>query len=92
MLYKFKSKVAADLIMLEPNGRRILLYLPLADLTLHAPFTALSSPRVEDCPGLVRVLEVERQLAARAAGEVPVLGVVVGTAICRGKVCLVSRR
>ena len=24
MLYRFKSKVAADLIMLEPNGRRIL--------------------------------------------------------------------
>lgn len=24
MLYKFKSRVAADLIMLEPNGRRIL--------------------------------------------------------------------
>ena len=24
MLYKFKSKAAADLIMLEPNGRRLL--------------------------------------------------------------------
>ena len=24
MLYKFKSKVTADLIMLEPNGRRML--------------------------------------------------------------------
>lgn len=24
MLYKFKSKVAGDLIMLEPNGRRVL--------------------------------------------------------------------
>jgi len=24
MLYKFKSRVAADLIMLEPNGRRVL--------------------------------------------------------------------
>jgi hypothetical protein len=24
MLYKFKSKAAADLIMLEPNGRRVL--------------------------------------------------------------------
>ena len=24
MLYKFKSKVTGDLIMLEPNGRRVL--------------------------------------------------------------------
>ncbi len=24
MLFKFKSKVAGDLIMLEPNGRRVL--------------------------------------------------------------------
>ena len=24
MLYKFKSKIASDLIMLEPNGRRLL--------------------------------------------------------------------
>ena len=24
MLYKFKSKSTADLIMLEPNGRRVL--------------------------------------------------------------------
>ena len=24
MLYKFKSKAAGDLIMLEPNGRRVL--------------------------------------------------------------------
>jgi hypothetical protein len=29
-----------------PGGHPILLYLPLSDLTLHAPFTALSSPPV----------------------------------------------
>jgi hypothetical protein len=31
MLYKFKSKAAADLIMLEPNGRRLLELIGKAD-------------------------------------------------------------
>jgi hypothetical protein len=33
-----------------PSGDRIELYLPLADLTLHAPFTALSAPPVVFAP------------------------------------------
>ena len=33
MLYKFKSKVTADLIMLEPNGRKILQVIGKGDAT-----------------------------------------------------------
>jgi hypothetical protein len=37
-------------ILREPDGGQILLYLPLADLTLHAPFMALSTPPVVFAP------------------------------------------
>lgn len=37
----------------------------------------LTPPRVEDCPSLVRVLEITRALAGRAAGAIPVVGGVI---------------
>ena len=36
MLYKFKSKVTSDLIMLEPNGRQILQIIGKEDATTEA--------------------------------------------------------
>jgi uroporphyrinogen decarboxylase len=38
---------------------------------------SLAPPRVQDCPSLVRVLEIVRGLAARVGAEVPILGVAV---------------
>lgn len=35
----------------------------------------LTPPRIEDSPGLLRVLETIRQLAARTQGEIPIIGV-----------------
>ena len=37
MLYKFKSKATGDLIMLEPNGRRVLEIIGKAVATQQAP-------------------------------------------------------
>lgn len=36
----------------------------------------LTPPRIEDCPALLRVLDTTRQLAERARGEIPIIGVV----------------
>ena len=74
MLYKFKSKAAGDLIMLEPNGRRVL------QIIGKDP-----GPKgiilVEEMPGAINALEeairkeeAEQQAAieeANAKGEVP---------------------
>jgi hypothetical protein len=74
MLYKFKSKAAGDLIMLEPNGRRVLEIIG----TDPAP-KGIVLP--EEMPGAVRALEgaiaredAEHQAAideAKAKGQVP---------------------
>ena len=74
MLYKFKSKAAGDLIMLEPNGRRVL------EIIGKDPGpTGIILP--EQMDGAVRALEqaivreeAEQQAAieqAQANGEVP---------------------
>ncbi len=74
MLYKFKSKAAADLIMLEPNGRRV-----LEIIGKDAQPQGIILP--EQMPAAIRALEgaVERDEAqqkaaleeARAKGEPP---------------------
>lgn len=74
MLYKFKSKAAGDLIMLEPNGRRVL------EIIGKDPGPkGIILP--EEMPGAIRALEdaitkeeAEHQAAideAKAKGEVP---------------------
>ncbi len=74
MLYKFKSKAAGDLIMLEPNGRRVL------EIIGKAPGPqGIIQPA--EMPGAVAALEhaivqeeAEQQAAvaeATARGEVP---------------------
>lgn len=50
MLYKFKSKAAGDLIMLEPNGRRV-----LEIIGKQAGPKGIILP--EDMPGAVTALE-----------------------------------
>lgn len=74
MLYKFKSKAAGDLIMLEPNGRRVL------EIIGKDPGPkGIILP--QEMPGAIRALddeiskeEAEHQAAideAKAKGEVP---------------------
>jgi len=74
MLYKFKSKAAGDLIMLEPNGRRV-----LEIIGKDAGPKGIILP--EDMPGAIAKLEAaiaqeeaEHKAAvdeAKAKGEVP---------------------
>lgn len=74
MLYKFKSKAAGDLIMLEPNGRRV-----LEIIGKDAGPKGIILP--EEMPGAMKALEdaIAREEAehkaiadeARARGEVP---------------------
>src|SRR5437870_7498369 len=74
MLYKFKSKAAGDLIMLEPNGRRV-----LQIIGKEPGPTGIVLP--EEMPGAVAALEsaiasedAEHQAAiddAKANGRVP---------------------
>lgn len=74
MLYKFKSKAAGDLIMLEPNGRRVL------EIIGKDP-GAKGIVLPEEMPGAIRALEnaIAREEAehraaideAKAKGEVP---------------------
>jgi hypothetical protein len=74
MLYKFKSKAAGDLIMLEPNGRRVL------EIVGKSPGPqGIILP--EEMPGAIQALddaiakeEREHQAAieeAKVRGEVP---------------------
>ena len=74
MLYKFKSKAAGDLIMLEPNGRRVL------EIVGKDPAPkGIILP--EDMPGAITALEaaIAREEAehkalieeAKAKGQVP---------------------
>lgn len=74
MLYKFKSKAAGDLIMLEPNGRRV-----LEIIGKDAGPKGIILP--EEMPGAIGKLEnaiaqeeAEHQAAideAKAKGQVP---------------------
>jgi hypothetical protein len=74
MLYKFKSKAAGDLIMLEPNGRRVLQIIGKDP----GPKGIIEPDQI---PGAIAALEraitqeeAEQQAAideARAKGEVP---------------------
>ncbi len=74
MLYKFKSKAAGDLIMLEPNGRRV-----LQIIGKDAQATGIVLP--EQMPAAITALtnamaqeEAEQQAAiaaAKAEGAVP---------------------
>jgi len=74
MLYKFKSKAAGDLIMLEPNGRRV-----LEIIGKDAGPKGIILP--EEMPAAIAALdaavekeEAEHQAAideAKAKGEVP---------------------
>lgn len=74
MLYKFKSKAAGDLIMLEPNGRRV-----LEIIGKDAGPKGIILP--EEMPGAIRRIEdaiakeeAEHQAAidqAKAKGQVP---------------------
>lgn len=70
MLYKFKSKAAGDLIMLEPNGRRV-----LQIIGKDAQATGIVLP--EQMPAAITALtnamaqEEAEQQAAKAEGAVP---------------------
>ena len=74
MLYKFKSKAAGDIIMLEPNGRRV-----LEIIGKDAGPKGIILP--EDMPAAIQALdraiareEADQQAAvdeAKAKGEVP---------------------
>lgn len=75
MLYKFKSQVTGDLIMLEPNGRQILQLIGKGDAAslvkgillppdMPAAITALERAVAED-----DAVQQQRLEAAKAAGE-----------------------
>ena len=74
MLYKFKSKAAGDLIMLEPNGRRVLQVIgkdPGPKGIIQAPEMAGAITKLE---AAIAQEEAEHQAAideAKAKGEVP---------------------
>ena len=77
MLYKFKSKVTGDLIMLEPNGRQILTIIGKNDSA--SPSKGILQP--QEMPAAIAALEqaiaqedeAKQQSAheAQAAGEIP---------------------
>ncbi|NKE67787.1 DUF1840 domain-containing protein [Ramlibacter sp. RBP-2] len=74
MLFKFKSKAAGDLIMLEPNGRRVLQIIgkdpgPKGIIEPHQMAGAISA-----LEAAIAAEEAEQQAAieeARTRGEVP---------------------
>ena len=77
MLYKFKSKVTGDLIMLEPNGRQVLQLIGKGDAASLAKGIVLPT----DMPAAIAALEraiaedeaaqQQRLTEAQAAGEKP---------------------
>ncbi|MDP2370197.1 DUF1840 domain-containing protein [Rhodoferax sp.] len=74
MLYKFKSKVTGDLIMLEPNGRRVLQIIGKdlngADASKGIVLPEQMSAAVAALQAAVAKEEAERQAAsARALAE-----------------------
>lgn len=72
MLYKFKSKVTGDLIMLEPNGRQVLQIIGKGDGTkgilqpseMPAAIAALERAVAED-----EAAQQQRKQEAQASGE-----------------------
>jgi hypothetical protein len=72
MLYKFKSKVTGDLIMLEPNGRRILNLVGKDNQTkgILLPQDMLAAiAALERAIALDEAALEQRRQAAQAAGE-----------------------
>ena len=79
MLYKFKSKVTGDLIMLEPNGRQILAIIGKPSDGADAA-KGIITP--EQIPAAIAALEqaVAQDEAARAAAKDAGAGKASGTA------------
>ena len=75
MLYKFKSKVTGDLIMLEPNGRQMLTLIGKSDAASLAKGIVLPQDMAEAIAALERAIEQDedvqkkRMRDALAAGE-----------------------
>lgn len=75
MLYKFKSKVTGDLIMLEPNGRQILQLIGKGDDTSLTKGILQPSEMTAAVAALERAIaeddaaQEKRQQEAQAAGE-----------------------
>lgn len=68
MLYKFKSKVTGDVIMLEPNGRRVL-------QIIGKDTVGKGIVLPEQMPAALQALEhaiVEEEAAAKAARELAI--------------------
>ena len=74
MLYKFKSKAAGDLIMLEPNGRRVLEIIGKDPGPKGIIQPAEMAPAMRALQAAVEREEAEQQAAiqdAQAKGQVP---------------------
>lgn len=74
MLYKFKSKAAGDLIMLEPNGRRVLQIIGKDPAPKGIVLPAEMSQAIGALESAIAKEEAEHKAAideAKAKGEVP---------------------
>ncbi|WP_332815187.1 DUF1840 domain-containing protein [Ramlibacter sp.] len=74
MLYKFKSKAAGDLIMLEPNGRRVLEIIGKDPAPKGIIETQQMPAAIQALEAAIVREEAEQQALveeARAKGEVP---------------------
>jgi len=74
MLYKFKSKAAGDLIMLEPNGRRVLQIIGKDPGPKGIILPEEMPQAVQDLEAAIVREEAEQKAAieeAKAKGEVP---------------------
>lgn len=74
MLYKFKSKAAGDLIMLEPNGRRVLEIIGKDPGPKGIILPTEMAAALQALEGAITREEAEHQAAideARAKGQVP---------------------
>ena len=74
MLYKFKSKAAGDLIMLEPNGRRVLQVIGKDPGPKGIILPEQMPPAIEALEAAIAQEEAEQKAMveeAKAKGEVP---------------------
>jgi regulator of protease activity HflC (stomatin/prohibitin superfamily) len=74
MLYKFKSKAAGDLIMLEPNGRRVLQAIGKDPAPKGIILPEQMPAAIAALEGAIAEEEAQQQAAiaeAKAKGEVP---------------------
>ena len=74
MLYKFKSKAAGDLIMLEPNGRRVLQIIGKDPARKGIIQPQEMGPAVRALEAAIASEEAEQKAAiedAKAKGQVP---------------------